>query len=98
MKPWHGGGLLGHPGSISTDRCDSPTFRLAGIAMSRWRVVITDGEDETGVAQACEGPSRKLHDDSDVYDCCPGPYIECGNRNAARVIAAALTVADAEAI
>ncbi len=60
--------------------------------MSRWRVVITDSENETGVAPVCDQP----HMAAWVCDCCPGPHIECGTPRAARRIAQALTAADAE--
>jgi hypothetical protein len=72
--------------------------------VSDWRVIITDGEDETGVAPVCinttaanNGPHAD-HREPWVYSCCPRPHIECGTRSAARTIRDALTAADAEVI
>jgi len=73
--------------------------------VSDWRVINTDGEDESGVAPVClntansrsRGPHSD-HGDPWVYSCCPRPHIECGTRSAARAIADALTAAGAEVI
>jgi hypothetical protein len=69
--------------------------------MSDWRVIGTDSENDTGVAPIClntaahGGPHPDVND-TGVYDCCPGPHIECGTTRDARAVADALTAADAE--
>jgi hypothetical protein len=68
--------------------------------MSAWRVIITDSESLTGVAPVCPQP-HPLGDgvrdfENWVYDCCPGPHIECGNQHVAEAVANMLTAADAE--
>lgn len=65
--------------------------------MSLWRVIMTDSESPTGIAPVCE----TKHQDDDrigVYDCCPGPHIECWSEGIASTMAVALTVAEAKLI
>lgn len=68
--------------------------------MSAWRVIATDSESLSGVAPACE----TVHQDNElgepdltgVYDCCPGPHIECWSESVADEVSKAFTTADAE--
>lgn len=65
----------------------------------QWRVIGTDTESETGVAPFCDKPD--VHEGGDVsdtwvYDCCPGPHIECWSPVVAETIASRLTDAEAE--
>jgi len=77
----------------------------------KWRVVLTDSEDLTGIAPECpratepEGPHDIDRDEPDltarydehgVYDCCPHPHIECWSPLAAELAANGLTGSDAE--
>lgn len=69
--------------------------------MSNWRVIGTDSESESGVAPVCtntigEGGPHDDYNDTWVYDCCPGPHIECWTPHAAKEVAAALNAAEAE--
>lgn len=64
--------------------------------MSAWRVIFTDSESLTGIAPVCTEPGRHEIDIDTVYDCCPGPHIECWSERRAKEIAAALTEAEAE--
>ncbi len=66
--------------------------------MTRWRVIGTDTENETGIAPVCEAAKHSDDFDSWVFDCCPRPQIECWTPHAARQIADALTAAEAEYI
>lgn len=61
--------------------------------MSHWRVIITNSESLTGVAPTCE---NHVGDVAAVYDCCPGPHIECWSEQHAEAIAKALTETGAE--
>lgn len=74
---------------------------------AKWRLIITDSESLSGVAPVC--PSQNdvtLHSSGDgymtevdelgVYDCCPGPHIECWNEPAAKMVVQALNGAYAE--
>jgi hypothetical protein len=60
------------------------------VSEEKWRTVFTDTESESGVAPIC--PEQRTlvgqHDPDDhdggwrfneafVYDCCPGPHIQC---------------------
>lgn len=76
--------------------------------MADWRV-INDGDESTNrVAPVCpSAATNHLREDDDgaplpvvdwlgVYDCCPGPQIECFSRKAAVLIAQSLTYAEAE--
>lgn len=65
---------------------------------TRWRVVGTDTENDTGVAPACEADTHPADRDSWVFDCCPSPQIECWTPHAARQIAGALNAAESEYI
>lgn len=63
--------------------------------MSAWRVVLTDSESLTGVAPAC--PQEHVGStQSWVFDCCPGPHIECWSEGIAAEVARLLTTADAD--
>lgn len=62
--------------------------------MSAWRVVFTDTESATGVAPEC--PDSVSHGPSDVFDCCPGPHIQCWTERAAVEVGYVLTQAHAE--
>jgi hypothetical protein len=72
--------------------------------MTVWRVIITDTESLSGVAPVCPHAATDLHrtpdtgeqDDTGVYDCCPGPHIECWHQGTADAVSKALTDADAE--
>lgn len=72
--------------------------------MGAWRVIVTDTEGPTGVAPVCPSASTATHyipeadeqDETGVYDCCPGPHIECWAPLAASIIATSLTGAGAE--
>jgi hypothetical protein len=66
--------------------------------MSVWRVILTDSESLTGVAPVCPDVRSGNHDSDDVgvYDCCPGPHIECWSERVADEVSKALTIADAE--
>jgi hypothetical protein len=67
--------------------------------MTVWRVVLTDSESLSGVAPVCPGGGHRSDDDPfyhAVYDCCPGPHIECFSPAAAEHIAGHLSHADAE--
>lgn len=59
-----------------------------------WRVIMTDSESLSGVAPVCDrqdDPASNHHEDGQqltdwVYDCCPGPHLECwGEREAAEL-------------
>ncbi len=59
-----------------------------------WRVVITDTESLSGVAPVCTQTDSHYTegvegiDHLGVYDCCPGPHLECwGEGTAAEVVA-----------
>ncbi len=76
--------------------------------MSAWRVIITDSESLSGVAPVCpsqndytkhstgDGFMKEPADVAGIYDCCPGPHIECWSEQRAEAIAKALTEAEAE--
>jgi hypothetical protein len=75
--------------------------------MTAWRVIFTDSESMTGVAPVCEQQDDvSKHSSGDgfgtvvdpygVYDCCPGPHIECWSETAAADLAARLSLAEAE--
>lgn len=76
--------------------------------MSVWRVVGTDTERNTGVAQVCDKPGQhNVFEDAQsgdefsttgpiVYDCCPRPHIECWAEEVAVQVAQLLTEAEAE--
>lgn len=66
-----------------------------------WRVIMTDTEQPSGVAPICpeQGDVNKHStgdgygvevDEQGVYDCCPGPHIECWSEDAATRLAAML--------
>jgi hypothetical protein len=60
---------------------------------TRWRVIGTDTERDSGVAPVCPDPERNHGGDpldTWVYDCCPGPHLECWNEDNARDLAATL--------
>lgn len=76
-----------------------------------WRVIDTDSESPSGVAPICPQQNTKggMHDrrqwdkdfptefdDQGVYDCCPGPHLECWSVPYAAQVAALLTEAGAE--
>lgn len=61
--------------------------------MTAWRVIITDSESLSGVAPTCE---NHVGNGAAVYDCCPGPHIECWSEQRAETIAKMLTEAEAE--
>lgn len=71
-----------------------------------WRVVITDTETASGIAPVCphQGDATKHScgwnpteaDEMGVYDCCPGPHLQCWSERTAVALAAALTEADVE--
>ncbi len=70
--------------------------------MSVWRVIFTDSESETGIAQICDQPDVHAMQHGEgpnspwVYDCCPHPHIECGSERVAADLARRLTEAEAE--
>lgn len=57
-----------------------------------WRTVLTDSESESGVAPVCEAwekhpdpePEALSPEDPIVYECCPGPHLQCVNARDAR--------------
>ncbi len=75
--------------------------------MSKWRVITTDTYGATGVAPVCphqddvtkhssgDGYMHEV-DPAGVYDCCPGPHIECWRESEAAIMAAKLTRIDAQ--
>lgn len=58
----------------------------------KWRVVITDSENEDGVAPVCTGE----HEDYLVYDCCPYPHFKCCNEADASALLSFLTSKEVE--
>lgn len=74
----------------------------------KWRIIFTDSEGPTGVAQVCpKQDDLNVHSSSDghttypdpqgVYDdCCPQPHLECWSRASAQAVLAALNDAYAE--
>lgn len=79
--------------------------------MSGWRVILTDSETLSGVAPVCpqqtepEGPHDIDRNEDDetarydvmgVYDCCPGPHLECWSRSNAEDVRVRLDRVDAE--
>lgn len=78
------------------------------MTQRRWRVILTDSESLTGVAPVCPHvETNHLIEDNDgaplpdadalgVYDCCPGPHLECWTPAAALRIRAALNTAEVE--
>jgi len=73
-----------------------------------WRVIITDSESASGVAPVCsQAATNHLIEDVDgaplpgidelgVYDCCPGPHIECWSESEAKRMAHALNFVNAK--
>lgn len=71
---------------------------LDGDIGTRWRIIGTDTESNSGVAPVC--PRPEIHstigaglDDGNVYDgCCAaaGPHLQCWTEDAAREVAAML--------
>lgn len=71
---------------------------------SKWRVIGTDTESDSGVAPVCDKPQEHAAWDAksfldpqwygvdklEVYDCCPGPHLECWTPAAAKAVAAVL--------
>jgi len=66
---------------------------------------LTDSESLSGVAPCCpkqDDASVHVMPDgvkpgvSDVYECCPGPHIECWTPSGAQVVLTALNAAGAE--
>lgn len=71
--------------------------------IGRWRVIMTDSENLTGVAPVCpfqrapggehdlEGPEEDdetaRFDETGVYDCCPLPHLEVHSRDSAQDLA-----------
>lgn len=78
--------------------------------MSSWRVVLTDTETLSGVAPVCPDQRKRgsAHDlipqavddtrwdEESVYDCCPGPHIECWYERSAATLARMLSETEAE--
>lgn len=74
--------------------------------MTAWRTIFTDSESQSGVAPVCphqDDPAKHTPGfDGDpagaewVFDCCPGPHIECYSEQAAADVARRLTEAEAE--
>jgi len=72
----------------------------------KWRVVITDAESASGVAPICPSPalfqraSEHWNDESmdllGVWDCCPGPHLQCINEDHAKILAAMLNILEVE--
>lgn len=72
--------------------------------MTVWRVIVTDTEGPTGVAPVCPAaasvchriPDTGVQDDTGVYNCCPGPHIECWSERVADSVSKTLTAIEAE--
>jgi len=72
--------------------------------VSAWRVIVTDTERPSGVAPVCPAvasgghliPDSEGTDETGVYDCCPGPHIECWSESTANEVSKVLTAAEAE--
>ena len=66
--------------------------------VSAWRLIVTDSESLSGVAPVC--PQQTVdgwrHDNLGVYECCPGPHIECWTESNADRVLTALSIAEAE--
>lgn len=69
--------------------------------MSKWRVILTDSESESGIAPICEQPDEhKLNHCSPkqpwVFDCCRGPHLECGTETWAKALVALFNLAEVQ--
>lgn len=74
---------------------------LDGDIGTRWRVIGTDSESDSGVGPVCphqddvtkhstgDGYLTRV-DSGGVYDCCPHPHLECWTEDSARDVAATL--------
>ena len=75
---------------------------------TKWRVIITDTETPSGVAPICPGsatlgPANPHWNDQTryldlmgVWDCCPGPHLQCINESDAVMLATMLNSLEVE--
>jgi hypothetical protein len=60
----------------------------------KWRAIVTDTENLSGVAPVCK-IDHPVGCDAWVYDCCPGPFIECCSEEIAEQVSQMLTLTNA---